>query len=60
MKVHDIRQMVALYLTLQPLPPAFISESVYDAQLQQLLIDQLIANPHTIACTMSSSKILDM
>ncbi|CEL53781.1 Protein FAM86A OS=Bos taurus GN=FAM86A PE=2 SV=2 [Rhizoctonia solani AG-1 IB] len=49
MKVHDIRQMVALYLTLQPLPPAFISESVYDAQLQQLLIDQLIANPHTIA-----------
>ncbi|KEP53428.1 putative methyltransferase [Rhizoctonia solani 123E] len=48
-KVHDIHQAVALYLTLQPLPPASIAEHVHDAQSQQFLIDQLIANPHTIA-----------
>ncbi|CAE6470537.1 unnamed protein product [Rhizoctonia solani] len=49
MKVHDINQMVALYLALQPLPQAYIAEHVHDTQSQRILIDQLISNAHTIA-----------
>ncbi|KAH7334490.1 putative methyltransferase-domain-containing protein [Rhizoctonia solani] len=49
MKVHDIDQVVALYLALQPLSPTTIAEHVRDMESQRILIDRLIENPHTIA-----------
>ncbi|ELU38773.1 putative methyltransferase domain-containing protein [Rhizoctonia solani AG-1 IA] len=58
MKVYNIHQIVALYLTLQPLPPALISERIHDAQSQQVLINQLITNRHVIACKCSTPCIV--
>jgi hypothetical protein len=50
LQMNDIDQIVALYLALQPLQTAVFATAIVDAQAQRHLVQQIIKNPHLIAC----------
>jgi hypothetical protein len=45
-KIRDIGQLVALYLSLQPMPTSLINSVISDASSRGEMIAQLLTNPH--------------